>query len=87
MPIYNYSQVSVEIIHVPPFSAYFHITRMPSLRIMPLCLQLPEVNAAAEEAMKESGQTISILITQNLGMLTGWTIILMLALYAGKINF
>ncbi|KAK2177292.1 hypothetical protein NP493_608g02032 [Ridgeia piscesae] len=47
---------------------------------------LPEVNAAGEEALKESGQTWSVLITQNLGLLSGWTIILMLALYAGKIQ-
>ncbi|KAK2170035.1 hypothetical protein NP493_1167g00022 [Ridgeia piscesae] len=47
---------------------------------------LPEVNAAAEEASKESGQAFSVFLTQNLGLLSGWIIILMLALYAGKIS-
>jgi len=51
-----------------------------------LRFQLPEVNAAAEEASKESGQAFSVFLTQNLGLLSGWIIILMLALYAGKIS-
>ncbi|KAI0214163.1 Zinc transporter ZIP8 [Lamellibrachia satsuma] len=47
---------------------------------------LPEVNAAAEEATRETGQTFSIFLIQNLGLASGWIIILMLALYSGNIN-
>lgn len=44
---------------------------------------MPEMNHAAEEHKDEP---VKVFITQNLGVLTGFAVILLVSLYGGEIN-
>ena len=49
--------------------------------------QLPEVNHAGEEESLVSGTMWKVFLLQNAGLLTGFGIMLFLAVYAEKIDF
>ena len=50
-------------------------------------LQLPEMNLAADEEEKESGKIWMAFVLQNLGIIIGFCIILVMSVYGGEINF
>jgi hypothetical protein len=52
-----------------------------------LSLQLPEVNHASEEEIKLTGHTWRVFFLQNAGLLTGYGIMLILAIFNSQINF
>ena len=49
--------------------------------------QLPEVTHAGEEEAKLSGHHVGVFLLQNLGLLSGYGIILLLTLVTGNIDF
>ena len=50
-------------------------------------LQLPEVNHAAEEEGKTLADKWKILLLQNIGLVMGFSVMLLLSNFAEKINF
>ena len=50
-------------------------------------LQLPEMNLAAEEEEEESGTVWVAFFIQNIGIIVGFCIILVMSVYGGEINF
>ena len=51
------------------------------------CFQLPEVNKASEDEEHQHLGVFRIYLIQNAGMLTGFGIMLLMALYGGEIKF
>ena len=53
---------------------------------MDFLFQLPEVNLASEEETKSTGHVWRIFFLQNMGLLCGYGIILVLAVFSDQIN-
>ena len=49
--------------------------------------QLPEVNHAAQEEVKETGKMWPSFLLQNAGLVSGYGLMVFLASFTGKIDF
>lgn len=73
---------------VLPFSTKLKANQFPNFCDVSFPLQVPEMNEVAEEASKVSWQkAVQTLILQNVGMLSGVTVLYMLARYQDHITF
>ena len=64
-----------------------HPCRCLSLLTFPLLLQMPELNSAADSQDGKRFGMVRTFLLQNLGLITGYTVILFMARYGGAITF
>ena len=57
------------------------------LILLTCCPQLPEMNSSAESADGKQFGEVKTFLVQNAGLLVGFGIMLLLAVYGGEINF
>ena len=71
----------------PRYLGYFQNTVHDEINYLLFIIsQLPEMNEQAREAERESGSVCLVYVLQNLGLLAGWGIILLLVLYKDDIS-